>query len=60
MSKDEVLRGLKSGRVLHCDRKDEPLLSWLLGHPQIANELVQESDQSSYIKFWWIGGDSQP
>ena len=54
MSKDEVLAGLKSGRKLHCDRKDEPLLPWLLEHPQIANRFIQVDDQSSYVEFRWL------
>jgi hypothetical protein len=56
MSKDEVIRGLKSGRRLRCDRKDEPLLPWLLEHPQIDNSGIQQlNDQESYIEFWWRG-----
>jgi hypothetical protein len=56
MDKKEILKGLKSGRRLCCDRKDEPLLPWLLSHPNIENSgIVQESDQSSYISFWWKG-----
>lgn len=56
MTKDEVLAGLKAGRKLRCDRKDEPLLPWLLEHPQIDNRFVQADEQSSYIEFWWKGG----
>ena len=51
MSKQEILEGLKSGRKLRCDRRDEPLLPWLLSHPNIANRgIVQLDDQSSYIE----------
>jgi hypothetical protein len=54
MSTDEILKGLKSGRKLRCDRKDEPLLPWLLAHPQIENSgVVQLDQQLSYIEFWW-------
>ncbi len=53
MSKDEVLNGLKAGRKLRCDRKDEPLLPWLLSHPNIHNHFVQADDQYSYIEFSW-------
>jgi hypothetical protein len=54
MSKDEVLRGLQVGRKLVCDRKDEPLLPWLLSHPDIENSGVRQlDDQSSIIEFWW-------
>jgi hypothetical protein len=54
MTKEEVLAGLKAGRKLRCDRKDEPLLPWLLGHPNITNSgVVQADEQSSYIEFRW-------
>jgi hypothetical protein len=54
MREDEVLAGLKAGRLLRCDRKDEPLLPWLLNHPDIENSgIVQADDQYSYIEFWW-------
>lgn len=54
MTKEEILKGLKSGRRLRCDRKDEPLLPWLLKHPNIENSgIVQADEQSSYIEFWW-------
>lgn len=54
MTKEEVLEGLKKGRHLRCDRKDEPLLPWLLKHPNIENSgVVQVEDQYSYIEFWW-------
>ena len=61
MSKQEILKGLKSGRKLRfmlfmllSDRRDEPLLPWLFSHPNIANSgIVQLDDQSSYIEFSW-------
>lgn len=52
MTKEEVLAGLRAGRTLRCDRRDEPLLPWLLDHPEIKNTFVQASDQYSYIEFW--------
>ena len=55
MEKSEILKGLKSGRKLRCDRKDDPLLPWLLDHPRIENKFVQADDQYSYIEFWWKG-----
>jgi hypothetical protein len=56
MNKDEVLAGLKAGKKLRCDRKDEPLLPWLLSHPNITNGgIVQADDQNSYIEFSWAG-----
>lgn len=54
MNKEEILAGLKAGRRLRCDRKDEPLLPWLLSHPNIINSgVVQGSDQDSWIEFRW-------
>ena len=54
MTKNEIVQGLKAGRKLRCDRKDEPLLPWLLGHSQIENSgIVQINDQESYIEFRW-------
>jgi len=53
VTKQEILDGLKSGRKLRCDRKNEPLLPWLLGHPHITNKFVQSDDQCSYIEFSW-------
>ena len=54
MTKEQVIAGLRAGRKLRCDRKDEPLLPWLLSHPDIENGgIVQHSDQYSYIEFWW-------
>lgn len=53
MNRKEVLAGLKAGRKLRCDRKDEPLLPWLLSHPNIESKLVHVEDQYSYIEFSW-------
>ena len=54
MTKDEILEGLQSGRKLRCDRRDDPLLPWLLDHPNITNGgIVQADEQSSYIEFSW-------
>jgi hypothetical protein len=53
VSKEKILAGLKAGNKLRCDRKDEPLLPWLLDHPHMDNKLVQAIDQYSYIEFWW-------
>ena len=55
MTKEDMLAGLKAGRKLRCDRKDEPLLPWLLEHPDIENRFVQADDQYSYIEFWMVG-----
>lgn len=58
MTKDEILLGFKAGRRLRCDRRDEPLLPWLLEHPNIGNTgIVQVEDQYSYIEFFWKGND---
>jgi len=56
MDKEEILTRLQAGRRLRCDRKDEPLLPWLLEHPDIDNKFVQADDQYSYIEFWWSKG----
>ena len=54
MTKKEVIQGLKEGRRLRCDRRDDPLLPWLLEHPEIENSgIVQVEEQYSYIEFWW-------
>jgi hypothetical protein len=54
MTKEDVVLGLKAGRKLRCDRRDEPLLPWLLAHPNIDNSgIIQLDDQNSYIEFWW-------
>lgn len=54
MTRDEIIEGLKRGKKLICDKKTDPLLPWLLGHPNIENsEAVQLNDQESHIKFWW-------
>jgi hypothetical protein len=54
MNKEDILKGLQAGQKLRCDRKDEPLLPWLLNHPQITSSgIVQASDQCSYIEFRW-------
>lgn len=55
MTKEEVIRGLRAGRKLRCDSRDEPLLPWLLDHPQIDSKFVQADEQSSYVEFWWKG-----
>lgn len=60
MVKDEILAGLKAGRRLRCDRKDEPLLPWLLSHPDIENRFAQIDSQSSVIEFWWKDENDSP
>ena len=60
MTKDEILEGLQAGHTLCCDRKDEPLLPWLLEYPQIENSgIIQLDEQSSVIKFWWKGAHDE-
>jgi len=59
VTKDEILRGLKAGKRLRCDRADAPLLPWLLSHPNIENSGVVQADyQSSYIEFKWKESES--
>jgi hypothetical protein len=56
MTKEEAILGLKAGKKLRCDRRDDPLLPWLLEDPAICNSGVQQvDDQYSYIEFWWRG-----
>lgn len=58
---EEVLEGLRAGRVLRIDRRDAPLLPWLLelqAKGKVDSEFVEVDEQSSYIRFWWVGGDS--
>jgi hypothetical protein len=54
MTKEEAMAGLEAGRVLRCDRRDEPLLPWLLelsAKGIITNELVEVDEQYSYLEF---------
>lgn len=54
MTKEEVLDGLNAGRVLRCDRRDEPLLPWLLelcDDGVLECELVELDEQSSVMEF---------
>lgn len=63
MTKDEVLAGLQSGRALRCDRRDEPLLPWLL---ELADQGVVTKEfrdypeqQYSFLEFRWAGLQEQ-
>ncbi len=61
MDKSEVLEGLMQGRTLNCDRKDEPLLPWLLSlvvDGVLTSELVELDEQSSVLKFRKAVADS--
>lgn len=53
LTQEEILIGLKAGRKLRCDRKDDPMLPWLLAHPNIENRLIQMDEQSSCLQFSW-------
>ena len=56
MTQEQIVEGLKAGRRLRCDRKDAPLLPWLLAHPDIENSGIVDDphdDQHSFIEFWW-------
>ena len=56
MTRSEILAGLKSGRTLVIDRKDEPNLPWLLelaDRGQLKATYVEYDEQSSAIKFTW-------
>ena len=61
MTKEEVLSGLKAGRRLRCDRKDEPLLPWLLElceKGELNARFIEHDEQSSCIEFTWAGVDN--
>ena len=54
MTQEEAMQGFNSGRTLVVDRKDEPLLPWLLQQVNagvLTRELIQYDDQSSAMKF---------
>lgn len=49
------MAGFKKGRTLIVDRRDEPMLPWLLDQVDkgvLVSEFVQYDEQSSALKFW--------
>lgn len=55
-TKAEILAGLKAGRSLIVDRKDCPLLPWLMEMSDrnlVKRELVTFDEQSTAYRFRW-------
>ena len=53
LSRDEIMEGLRAGRVLCIDRKDSPTLPTVLEMEReglVRTELVQQDEQSSVLK----------
>lgn len=56
MTKEQMIAGLKAGRVLCVDRKDAPELPELLQMQRdglVESKLVIIDEQSSVLKFRW-------
>jgi len=57
-TKEQMIEGLKSGKVLVVDRKDAPELQELLemeGQGLVVSQFMEYDEQSSALKFWWKG-----
>lgn len=57
LSKEQIIEGLKAGRVLCIDRKDAPELEDLLelqAQGLVESRLIQIDEQASVLKFRWI------
>lgn len=53
LSRDEIMTGLRAGKVLNIDRKDSPTLPTVLQMEReglVITELVQLDEQSSVLK----------
>lgn len=62
MTRDEILSGLKSGRKLMCDRKDDPNLPWLLSlvaDGTLTSKFIEFDEQSSALMFTWNAAPPQ-
>ena len=58
MTRDEIEKGLKEGRTLVIDRRDSPALPICLQLEQegkVTQQFVQYDEQSSAVKFRWVG-----
>lgn len=54
MTKEEVMTGLQAGRTLIVDRRDFPLLPWLLEQVDagvLTVQYIEYDEQSSAMKF---------
>ena len=58
-TKEQLITGLKAGRRAMVDRKDAPELQDLLELERqglVKSELVVFDEQSSALRFSWVGG----
>lgn len=56
LTKEQMIEGLKAGKVLVVDRKDAPELSDLLEMEKqglVESKFVEIDEQSSCLKFRW-------
>jgi len=56
LTRDQIIEGLKSGRVLCVDRRDAPELEDLYdlqAQGLVSSALVSVDEQYSALKFWW-------
>ena len=57
MTRDEIVAGLRQGRVLVIDRRDSPALPIVMelqDEGLVTTELVQYDEQSSGLRVKWI------
>jgi hypothetical protein len=58
LTKEQMIKGLKAGKLLYVDRRDAPELPELLAleaEGLVKKRLVEFDEQSSALEFWWIG-----
>lgn len=58
MIKEQMIEGLKAGKILNVDRRDAPELQELHeleSQGLVKSRLHEIDEQSSVLKFWWIG-----
>ena len=57
MTRDEIVAGLRQGRVLVIDRRDSPALPIVMelqDEGLVTTELVQYDEQSSGLRIKWM------
>lgn len=57
-SKEQLLEGLRAGKLFYVDRRDAPELPELLEMEKeglVWKRLVEFDEQSSALEFWWTG-----
>lgn len=62
MTQDELLSGLKEGKVCVVDRRDFPLLPYLLElerDGKVKSAVIIYDEQSSALRFWWASSDAK-